>query len=130
MELIAESDTYTPALSESGKYEDCIPRFGGNIMGYYCPCGARKDKVYSSSSIMSAHIKTKTHQKWIESLNLNRANYFVENQKLKETNASQCIIIARYEKTDASKDATIAYLTRQLTVKQVAFVDNLLDIDN
>jgi hypothetical protein len=127
MELIAESDTYAPALSESGKYEDCIPRFGGNVSGYYCPCGARKDKIYSSSSVMSAHIKTKTHQKWIESLNLNRANYFVENQKLKETNASQCIIIARHEKTDASKDATIAYLTHQLTVKQVVFVDNLLD---
>jgi hypothetical protein len=127
MELIAESDTYTPVLSESGKYEDCIPRFGSNVSGYYCPCGARKDKVYSSSSVMSTHIKTKTHQKWIESLNLNRANHFVENQKLKETNASQCIIIARYEKKDALKDATIAYLTQQLTVKQVVFVDNLLD---
>ena len=72
-------------------------------------------------------MKTKTHQKWIESLNLNRANHFVENQKLKETVASQCTIIARQEKTILTKDATIAYLTRQLTVKQVAFVDNLLD---
>jgi hypothetical protein len=127
MELIVESDTYAPVLSESGKYEDCIPSFGGNITGYYCSCGARKDKVYSSYSIMSTHMKTKTHQKWIESLNLNRANHFVENQKLKETVASQCTIIARQEKTILTKDATIAYLTRQLTVKQVVFVDNLLD---
>lgn len=127
MELIAESDTYAPALSESGKYEDCMPCFGGNVTGYYCSCGSRKDKIYSSSTIMSAHMKTKTHQKWIESLNLNRANHFVENQKLKETVASQRAIIARQEKTELSKDATIAYLTRQLTVKQVAFVDNLLD---
>ena len=127
MELIVESDTYAPVLSESGKYEDCIPRFGANITGYYCSCGARKDKVYTSSSVMSSHLKTKTHQKWIETLNLNRANHFIENVKLKETVASQCIIIARYEKTDASKDATIAYLTRQLSVKQVVFVDNLLD---
>ena len=127
MELIAESDTYAPVLSESGKYEDCMPCFGGNVTGYYCSCGSRKDKIYSSSTIMSAHMKTKTHQKWIESLNLNRANHFVENQKLKETVASQRAIIARQEKTELSKDATIAYLTRQLTVKQVAFVDNLLD---
>ena len=127
MELIVESDTYAPVLSESGKYEDCIPSFGGNITGYYCPCGARKDKVYSSSSVMSAHLKTKTHQKWIETLNLNRANHFVENQKLKETVASQCNIIARQDKANLTKDATIAYLTRQLSVKQVVFVDNLLD---
>jgi len=127
MELIAESDTYAPVLSESGKYEDCIPSFGGNLTGYYCPCGARKDKVYSSYSIMSAHMKTKTHQKWIESLNLNRANHFIENVKLKETVASQCTIIARQDKANLTKDATIAYLTRQLTVKQVVFVDNLLD---
>ena len=72
-------------------------------------------------------MKTKTHQKWIESLNLNRANHFVENQKLKETVASQRTIIAQQEKTNLTKDATIAYLTRQLTVKQVVFVDNLLD---
>jgi len=127
MELIVESDTYAPVLSESGKYEDCIPRFGANVSGYYCPCGARKDKVYTSSSVMTCHLKTKTHQKWIESLNLNRANHFVENQKLKETVASQRTIIARQDKTILSNDATIAYLTHQLTVKQVVFVDNLLD---
>jgi hypothetical protein len=127
MELIAESDTYAPVLSESGKYEDCIPRFGANVSGYYCPCGARKDKVYSSSSIMSTHMKTKTHVKWVESLNLNRANHFVENVKLKETVASQRAIIARQEKANLTKDATIAYLTQQLTAQQVSFVDNLLD---
>ena len=35
MELVVESDTYAPVLSESGKYEDCVPRFGGQITGYY-----------------------------------------------------------------------------------------------
>ena len=76
---------------------------------------------------MSAHFKTKTHQKWIETLNLNRTNYFVENQKLKETTSSQRIIIAKLEKNIASRDETIAYLTRQLAVQQTAFVENLLD---
>ena len=127
MELVVESDTYAPVLSESGKYEDCVPRFGGQITGYYCSCGSRKDKVYASDSILSTHLKTKTHLKWIETLNLNRANHFVENQKMKETISSQRIIIARLEKAELSKDATIAYLTRQLAVQQVAFVDNLLD---
>jgi hypothetical protein len=108
MELVVESDTYAPVLSESGKYEDCVPRFGGQITGYYCSCGARKDKVYSSASI-SAHLKTKTHLKWIETLNLNRTNHFVENQKMKETISSQRIIIARLEKAEISKDANCIF---------------------
>jgi len=127
MDLIAQADTYAPTLSDTGKYEDCIPPFGGSIAGYFCSCGARKDKVYSSSSTMSAHLKTKTHQKWIESLNLNRANHFVENRKLEETVANQRIIIAKLEKSGMSKDSTITYLTRQLTVQQTAFVVNLID---
>lgn len=127
MELVVESDTYAPTLSELGKYEDCMPSFGGAISGYYCSCGARKDKVYSSNSVMSAHFKTKTHQKWIETLNLNRANHFVENQKMKETISSQRIIIAKLEKNITAKDETITYLTRQLAVQQTAFVDNLID---
>ena len=104
-----------------------MPSFAGNVPGYYCSCTARKDKIYASASSMSAHLKTKTHAKWIESLNLNRANHFVENQKLKETLANQRIIIAKYEKNMTSKDATITYLTRQLAVKQMAVVDNLMD---
>lgn len=127
MELIVESDTYTPNLSESGKYEDCTPHFGANITGYYCSCGSRKDKVYTSASIISTHFKTKTHQKWIESLNLNRTNYFAENQKLRETVESQRIIIAKIEKQNASKDQTISYLTRQVSAQQFAVVNNLLD---
>lgn len=127
MELVIDSDVYAPTLSDSGKYEDCMPSFGGNISGYYCSCGARKDKVYSSNSVMTAHFKTKTHQKWIEVLNLNRANHFVENQKMKETISSQRIIIAKLEKNNSSKDETIAYLTRQIAVQQTAFVDNLMD---
>ena len=127
MELVVESDTYAPTLSELGKYEDCMPSFAGAISGYYCSCGARKDKVYSSNSVMSAHFKTKTHQKWIETLNLNRANHFVENQKMKETISSQRIRIAKLEKNITAKDETITYLTRQLAVQQTAFVDNLID---
>jgi hypothetical protein len=72
-------------------------------------------------------MKTKTHQKWLELLNLNRANHFVENMKLQETVASQRLLIARFEKTVISKDATICYLTRQLTAQTTAVVDNLLD---
>ena len=67
------------------------------------------------------------HQKWIEVLNLNKANHFIENIKLHETVVAQRVIIAKLEKTVASKDTTIHYLTRQLTAQSSAFVSNLLD---
>ena len=125
-QLTVESDTYAPIMTDTGKYEDCMPRFSGTN-GYYCGCGARKDKLYGSASVMNNHMKTKTHQKWLEVLNLNRANHFVENIKLQETVASQRLIIARFEKTVVEKDATISYLTRQLTAQSSAVVTNLLD---
>ena len=127
MEITLESDTYAPIISDTGKYDDCMPRFGANVTGYYCPCGARKDKLYTTASIMSSHMKTKTHQKWLELLNLNRTNYLVENVKLKETIASQQQIIARLDIAVASKDATIDYLTKQLNYKNVETVNNLFD---
>ena len=134
MELTVESDTYAPTLSDTGKYVDCMPRFGANISGYYCPCGARKEKIYTSASIMSAHMKTKTHQKWIEILNLNRTNQFVENIKLQETINSQRLIIAKLEKANTAKDMalldkdrTISYLTKQLSYREVKVVTDLLD---
>ena len=127
MEINLESDTYAPIISDTGKYDDCMPRFGANVTGYYCPCGARKDKLYTTASIMSSHMKTKTHQKWLELLNLNRTNYLVENVKLKETIASQQQIIARLDIAVVSKDATIDYLTKQLNYKNVETVNNLFD---
>ena len=127
MEMSLESDTYAPSIGDTGKYTDCMPRFGEGISGYYCPCGSRKDKLYTTSSIMSSHMKTKTHQKWIELLNLNRTNYLVENAKLKETVLSQQKIIAKQDIVISSKDSTIDYLTKQLLSHQPTIVTNLFD---
>lgn len=126
MELTTEPDTYSPTLSDNGKYIDCMPRFNNNSTGYYCPCGARKEKIYTSASSMNTHLKTKTHQKWIELLNLNRANHFVENIKLQEIVASQRLIIAKLEKMNSAKDETISYLTKQVN-REVKLVTDLLD---
>lgn len=134
-DIAVESDTYAPSLSDTGKYEDCMPRFGAGVTGYYCSCGARKDKLYTTSSVLNTHMKTKTHQKWLEVLNLNRTNHFTENIKMQETIASQRLIIAKLEKTIcaretalASKDNTIDYLTKQLGYYTTSkTVTNLLD---
>lgn len=114
MELVAEPDIYNPSIDDKGAYIDKVPPFNFIKKGLVCPCGSRKDKVYEAHSVFVAHTKTKAHQKWIESLNLNRSNFYVELEKSKEVISSQRLIIAKLEKDVNNKNMTIDYLTQQL----------------
>jgi len=64
---------------------------------------------------------------------LNKANYYIENEQLKETLQNQRIIIAKMEKEIIIKSKTIDYLTNQLTApsnfSHTNVVTNLLDFD-
>ena len=82
--------------------------------GLRCPCGSRKDKVYTTYTIFSTHIKTKTHKKWLDELNLNSINYYIENQKMKEVISEQRLIIARLEKDLTTRAFTVDILTNEL----------------
>jgi hypothetical protein len=127
MELVIEPDIYSPSIDENGNYVD-NPTIKFK-KGLTCPCGSRKDKVYETNSMFSAHIKTKTHQKWLADLNLNKANHYIENEKLKETIQTQKLIIAKMEKEINNKNMTISYLTIQLNKEKPVSVENLLDFD-
>ena len=133
MELITEPDVYSPSIDDLGNYVDKIPSFTTIKKGIRCPCGSRKDKCYESSSTFSAHIKTKHHQKWLADINTNRANYYVENETLKNTLQNQRLIIANLEKEIQKKSMTIDYLTQQLLHQSkqntAKTVSNLLDFD-
>lgn len=130
MELALHPDLYAPSIDHTGQYVDKIPSFTCCKKGITCPCGARKDKVYETYAIFSAHTKSKTHQKWLENLNLNRANYYTENEKLKETLQNQRLIIAKMEKELQTKSMTIDYLTQQLSfVSGSKVVTDLIDFD-
>lgn len=118
MELIIESDIYSPIINESGEYIDKIPHFNNIKNRLRCACGTRKDKTYDCYNSFSNHIKTKTHIKWLLELNMNNTNFFVENEKLKETIHTQKIIIAKFEKEINLKSKTIDYLTQQLIIKE------------
>ena len=112
MELTLESEIYTPIVNEQGIYIDKIPPVIMN--GLRCPCSNRKDKVYHTKQTFTAHIKTKTHVKWLEETNNNRSNFFVENMKLNETIKNQQQIIAKLETEVKNKSLTIDYLTMML----------------
>jgi hypothetical protein len=114
MELVTEPELYMPSIDNIGNYIDKIPSFNNLKNGIRCPCGSRKDKTYDTQGVFSAHIKTKTHQKWLSNLNLNKANYYIENENLKTTLQNQRLIIAKLEKEIQNKIMTIDYLTQQL----------------
>jgi len=113
-----EPDIYEPSIDLIGNYVDKIPSFANLKNGLRCPCGARKDKCYENHTNFAIHIKSKTHQKWLNDLNTNRNNYFVENITLRETVNTQKMIIARLEKQLCNRNHAIDYLTGQLVQKK------------
>lgn len=130
MELVTEPDIYTPSIDNMGNYIDKIPSFTNLKHGIRCPCGSRKDKVYSNHSVFSNHIKTKTHKSWLSDLNLNKSNFYVENETLRTTIHNQKMIIAKYEKEIQNKNMTIDYLTKQLVqTNNNDTVNNLIIFD-
>ena len=114
MELVVEPDIYTPSINDNGLYVDKVPPFNYIKKGLSCPCGSRKDKIYETHSVFVAHTKTKTHQKWLEMLNTNKANLYVDLETAKEVISNQRLIIAKLEKDVSNKIMTIDYLTQQL----------------
>jgi hypothetical protein len=119
MELATEPDTYCPNIDEHGNYADRVPSFNTAALanGLRCSCGTRKDKLYTSAAMFSAHIKTKTHEKWLQDLNTNKANFYIENKKLRDLVQSQKIMLGKMEVELANKSLTIDYLTQQLIAK-------------
>ena len=116
MDLQLEPEQYAPNVNDSGMFVDHIPYVIG--AGIRCPCCSRKDKVYTTRAQFSTHIKTKSHAKWLQSVNDNRANFFVENVRLQELVKQQQQIIAKLETDLQNKLLTIDYLTKMLTANQ------------
>lgn len=114
MDITITPDIYTPSVDINGNYIDNVPIIKN---GLFCPCGTRKDKAYETSTKFAYHIKSKSHQKWLMSLNQNKANYYVEMLKNKELIENQQKIIIQLENQLHKKTLTIDYLTEQLTIK-------------
>jgi hypothetical protein len=126
MSLVVDPEIYCPSLDEMGNYIDVIPSIQH---GLRCPCGSRKDKTYDTHTIFATHIKSKTHQKWLVTVNLNKSNHYVENERLKETVQNQRLIIAKLDKDLQHKSMTIDYLTQQLYNKPNVVVPDLITFD-
>jgi len=128
MDISHESDIYEPNMDDNENYIDYIPPSSKFKNGLRCPCGARKEHIFDSRTSFIGHIKTKTHQKWVSNLNLNKINYYTECEKLKEIVNSQKIIIAKFEKELNTKLKTIDYLSQQLMNKDNFNNNNIIDL--
>lgn len=126
MDLALESDIYCPLIDNNNNYVDKVPP---NIPhGIRCPCGTRKDKVYYSQALFHSHIKSKHHIAWLSAMNLNKMNYYKENEDLKKTIANQKSLILQLEKEKLQNLRTINYLSQQL-IKLSSPSDEVVETD-
>jgi hypothetical protein len=123
MDLSLEPDIYEPNINEKGDYIDNIPYSLKFQNGLRCPCGTRKEHVFDIRSSFGSHIKTKTHQKWLQELNTNKLNHYTENIKLKELIVNQKLIIAKLQKDVHESNQLVAHLTKKIAIKENANLD-------
>lgn len=98
MDLMLTPDVYEPSMDDKGNFIDKIPAWSClRTKGIMCNCGSRKDWVYETQSMFTAHIKSKKHKSWIESLNANKVNFYMENSKLKNLVIELRQIVSQYD---------------------------------
>jgi hypothetical protein len=99
MDLMLTPDTYEPSMDDSGNIIDKIPSWSClKGKGLLCSCGSRKNKVYETASLFTSHIRSQTHKKWIEGLNVNKKNFYMENIQMKKIIHELRQILNNYEK--------------------------------
>ena len=122
MELQTTPDIYQPVLNKLGDYIDYIPNKNILVNGLYCPC-SNKNKSYISLTQFKRHIKTKSHDLWLENLNNNKDNLYIENEKNKRLLNSQKLIINKLEMSINLKEQEINKLINELTIYKKRFYE-------
>jgi len=129
MALILDPDTYSPSIGDDGSYIDQIPS-GAHFKhgGIRCPC-TRTDKVYMTRQSFGLHVKSATHQRWLQNLNANRANHLTELEEARRTIDQQKRIIAQLEHEVSGLTVAIQSMSRQQAVNQPKPAIDLLTFD-
>lgn len=126
-QLAVEPDYYSPNTDINGNYIDGDVRPWPNE-GIRCPCGTRKDNIFTSRQKLNSHKKSQGHQRWLCDLNNNKQNLYIENIKLKETIRNQIKLITQQGNDITLKNSLIATLTQDIQNLKQPNVD-LLDIN-
>uniref|UniRef100_A0A6C0CMJ8 Uncharacterized protein n=1 Tax=viral metagenome TaxID=1070528 RepID=A0A6C0CMJ8_9ZZZZ len=80
MDIKKQDNIYIPVMNIHGYFMDYLPNFAEYPQGIMCSCGSRHRKQYKTVSQLRNHLKTQTHQKWIEILNLEKKIRQLENE--------------------------------------------------
>ena len=80
MNIKNQENIYRPVVNIHGYFMDHLPNLTEHPSGIRCPCGSRQQKIYTSVTQFRNHLKTQTHQKWIEILNLEKKVRQLENE--------------------------------------------------
>ena len=119
-QLAVEPEYYSPNTDINGNYIDGDVRPWPDE-GIRCPCGTRKDNIFTSRQKLNSHKKTQGHQRWLCDLNNNKQNHYIENIKTNKTNKTQKELltklgnkIAQLEKDINDKNSLIATITQDL----------------
>ena len=133
-QLAIEPDYYSPNTDINGNYIDGDVRPWPDE-GIRCPCGTRKDIIFTSRQKLNTHKKTQGHQRWLCEINNNKQNLYIENIKLKEIIKTQKELLtkegnknAQLEKDKNDNKTTIVYLTKKIQ-KLEEPKNDLLDIN-
>ena len=129
MDLSIVPDIYEPVIDETNNYIDCIPPTNKFKNGLRCPCGSRREHIFDNRASFVSHCKSKTHQKWVSELNLNKMNYFSENIRLHETVNNQKIIIAKLQREKDELLQLTASITKQIYNVNTVVTTDLINFD-
>jgi hypothetical protein len=111
MEISCQPDIYQPTC-KNNTYVDCMPfTFQHNIR---CPCTPKITQVYKTSTAFKLHQKTTRHSNWLNRLNEDRANYYIQTIKLTEIKDSQQKIISQLEVKCSQLQLKISQLENKL----------------
>ena len=128
MDIALQPEVYKPSLDNNGNYIDSLLSFNLE-MGIVCPCMPGKDRVFKNKTKFNYHKKTQTHQRWLEKINTEKNNLFVENIKLKELVETQKKLLAQFDIEIMKKNAIIEFLSSKTKSGELKHETiNLIDI--
>ena len=111
MEITTNPETYTPYIDlETQAYSD------HNIInikyGMVCPC--TPTKVFYKREQFSSHKKTKKHRLWIDHLNANANNFYVQCLEHDKTIKTQQMLLAQADIKSKQDETIIKYLEQKM----------------
>jgi hypothetical protein len=112
MELTIEPEQYCLVMDEFGNYMDKTPHKSAfSHGGINCPC---KHSVFLTPVLFTQHCKSKTHIKWLESVNNNKHNFMAENIKNEKTIKLQQQLITQMSIESQNLKCTIVNMKQQI----------------